>query len=302
MIDIKLLTLLKVSETGNYTRAAEQLSLTQPAVSQHIKQIEKELGVRLFVRRGGKIKPTPEGKLVIEYAERVVSLYEHLQQSLRDQRRSISRLRVGITHTSESNIVTEVLAKYAEQNENVSITIKTGTINNLYAMLKNYKIDMAIVEGGVPDPSINSIMLDTDFLVCVVSSEHPLAKKSIATLEELKRERLILRLPSSGTRNLFAANLESRGISIDEFNVTLEVDNIATIKDLVRRNYGISILARSACMDEIKKGKMVALPIENLSMVREMNILYHKSFLHVDILQDIVKIYNESVRIFKDEG
>ena len=111
MIDVKLLTLLKVHETGNYTRAAEQLSLTQPAVSQHIKQIEKELGITLFVRSGGKIRPTPEGELVIQYAERVVSLYENLQRALVDQKRSISRLRVGVTHTSESNIVTEVLAR-----------------------------------------------------------------------------------------------------------------------------------------------------------------------------------------------
>ena len=202
MIDIKLLTLLKVNETGNYTRAAEQLALTQPAVSQHIKQIEKELNITLFVRSGGKIKPTPEGKLAIQYAERVVSLYEHLQQQLKDLKRSIDRLRVGITHTSESNVVTEVLAKYAERNDNVSITIQTDTINNLYAMLKNYKIDIAIVEGGVQDDSINSIMLDTDFLVCAVSNENPLARKRIVTLEELKRERLILRLPNSGTRNL----------------------------------------------------------------------------------------------------
>ena len=283
MIDVKLLTLLKVHETGNYTRAAEQLSLTQPAVSQHIKQIEKELGISLFVRSGGKIRPTADGKLVIEYAERVVSLYENLQQALRDQQRSVDRLRVGITHTSESNVVTEVLAKYAEQNENLSITIQTDTINNLYAMLKNYKIDIAIVEGAVQDASINSIMLDTDFLVCAVSNENPLARKSIVTLDELKRERLILRLPSSGTRNLFA-------VSIDEFNVTLEVDNIATIKDLIRRNYGVSILPRSACMDELKKGKMTVLPIENLSMIREMNILYHKSFRHADILQDIAPL------------
>ena len=261
MIDVKLLTLLKVNETGNYTRAAEQLSLTQPAVSQHIKQIEKEMGISLFVRSGGKIRPTPDGKLVIEYAERVVSLYDNLRQALLDQQRSIDRLRVCITHTSESNVVTEVLAKYAEQNENVSITIQTDTINNLYAMLKNYKIDIAIVEGGVQDESINSIMLDTDFLVCTVSNENPLSKKSI---------------------------------------VTLEVDNIATIKDFIRRNYGVSILPRSACMDELKKGKMTVLPIENLSMIREMNILYHKSFRHADILQDIVKLYNDSVRFYKN--
>lgn len=302
MIDVKLLTLLKVYETGNYTRAAEQLALTQPAVSQHIKAIEKALGVTLFMRGGGKIKPTPEGMLVIQYAERVVSLYENLQQALVDQKYRIDRLRVGITHTSESNIVTEVLAKYSGMNNNVNITIQTDTISNLYAMLKNYRIDIAIVEGQLTDPSINSIMLDTDFLVCAVSIENPLARKSMITLEELKRERLILRLPNSGTRNLFAAHLESRNISIDEFNVTLEVDNIATIKDLIRRNYGVSILPRSACMDEFKKGKMQLLPIENLSMTREMNILYHHSFTHQDVLQDIVRIYNDSVRIYQSDN
>ena len=296
MIDVKLLTLLKVFETGNYTRAAEQLALTQPAVSQHIKQIEKELGITLFVRSGGKIRPTPEGELVIQYAERVVSLYENLQRALVDQKRSISRLRVGVTHTSESNIVTEVLAKYAELNDNVSITIQTDTNRNLYAMLKTYKIDIAIVEGAVTDPSINSIMLDTDYLVCAMSNENPLAKKSIITLDELKQERMILRLPGSGTRNLFRAHLASRNLSVDEFNVTLEVDNIATIKDLIRRNYGVSILPRSACMDELKKGKMTVLPIENLSMIREMNILYHHSFRHPEILQDIVRLYSMKAR------
>ena len=234
--------------------------------------------------------------LVIQYAERVVSLYENLQRALEDKRKSIDRLRVGITHTSESNIVTEVLAQYAEQFDNMKITIQTDTISNLYEMLKTYKIDIAIVEGAVADPSINSVMLDTDSLVLCVSNEHPLAKRSLVTIEELKKEKMILRLPSSGTRNLFAANLESRNLSLEDFNVTLEVDNIATIKDLVRRNYGVSILARSACMDELKKGKITVLPIENLSMIREVNILYHHSFKHAEILQDIVRIYNETAK------
>ena len=293
MVDVKLITLLKVYETGNYTRAAEKLSLTQPAVSQHIKQLEREMNAVIFDRTGGKIRPTPEGKLIIQYAERVVSLYETLQRSLVDRKRSIDHLRVGITHTSESNIVTEVLAKYAEQQENMKITIRTDTISNLYEMLRTYKLDIAVVEGGIADPSIHSVMLDTDFLVLAVSNDHPLAKKSIVTIDELRKERMILRLPSSGTRNLFEANLESRGMSLDDFNVTLEVDNIATIKDLIRRNYGVSILARSACMDELKKGKITVLPIENLSMLREVNILYHKTFQHAEILQDIVKIYKE---------
>ena len=299
MVDVKLNTLLKVYEMGSYTRAAEKLSLTQPAVSQHIKQLERELNVVIFDRSGSKIKPTPEGKLVIQYAERVVSLYGTLQQALVDRKHSIDRLRVGITHTSESNVVTEVLARYTEQYNNMKITIQTDTINNLYDMLKTYRIDIAIVEGGVTDPSINSIMLDTDCLVMAVSNDHPLAQKSMVTVEELKKERMILRLPNSGTRNLFAAHLESRNMSMDDFNVILEVDNIATIKDLVRRNYGVSILARSACMDELKKGKITVLPIENLSMIREVNILYHHTFKHTEVLQDIVRIYNEATKGLK---
>lgn len=104
---------------------------------------------------------------------------------------------------------------------------------------------------------------------------------------------MIMRLPSSATRLLFEATLESLDDSIDNFNVILEVDNIATIKDLIRKDLGVSILAKSACMNEIKKGKLTALPIENLSMVRETNIVYNKDFSHIDILKDITKIYHD---------
>lgn len=296
MVDVKLITLLKVYETGNYTRAAERLSLTQPAVSQHIKQLERELDTVIFDRTGNRIRPTPEGKLVIQYAERMVSLYETLQQSLMDRKRVIDRLRVGVTHTSESSIVSEVLAKYTEQNENIKITIQSDSLSSLHEMLKTYKIDIAIVEGSVSDPSIRSVRLDTDCLVLAVGNEHPLARKNMVTLDELRSERMILRLPNSGTRNLFAAHLESRGLSLDDFNVVLEVDSIATIKDLIRRHYGVSVLARSACLEELKKGKLTVLPIEDLSMVREVNILYHHTFKHAQMLRDIVRIYNETAK------
>ena len=165
-------------------------------------------------------------------------------------------------------------------------------------MLKNYEIDLAVVEGKIQDNSINSLLLDTDSLMLVVSNNNPLAKKSMVTLNELKKQPLILRRPSSGTRNLFVAHLESKNMSLDDFNVILEVDNIATIKDLIRRDIGVYILARSACLDELKKGKITVLPIENLSMIREINILYHNDFKHVDILENIMKEYNKVVKFY----
>lgn len=95
---------------------------------------------------------------------------------------------------------------------------------------------------------------------------------------------------------LIESTLESINDSIENFNVTIEVDNIATIKDLVRKELGVSILPKSACMDELSKGKLAALPIENLSMVRETRIVYNRDFSHFDILQEITKTYQETAK------
>ena len=95
---------------------------------------------------------------------------------------------------------------------------------------------------------------------------------------------------------LFESALESLDESIDAFDIIVEVDNIATIKDLIRKGLGVSILAKSACMDELRKGKITVLPIENLSMVRETNIIYHKTFSHPDTLQHIARVYHETAK------
>lgn len=291
MLDAKIETLITVNETKSFTKAAEQLSLTQPAVSQHIKQLESEFGIKLFYRDSGELKTTPEGEIVLKYAKRIKALHQNLQQRLLDEKNHTKRIAAGITHTAENNRMSNIFAKYCNENEGVRITIISDTINNLYNKLKNYELDLAIVEGKLSDPSLNSILLDTDCLMLAVSNSNPLANKSMVTLNELKKEKMILRLPNSGTRNLFVSHLLSNNVSIDEFNVILEVDNISTIKELVRQNFGVSILAKSVCMDDVKKGDIKILPVENLSMTREINIVYHKDFEHTAALSEIMKLY-----------
>lgn len=299
MLDARLETLLTICEKSSFTKAAEALALTQPAVSHHMKMLESELGVHLFVRARGELKLTPEGEIVAQYARRMKAMQEKMLRALADAEKQMSSIRVGITHTAESNTIAEVLAKYTASTPGMRVTIITDTIRNLYDMIDHYEIDLAIVEGKTQDPELNALLLDTDYLVCVVSNHSALAKKSMVTLADIQKERMILRLPGSGTQNLFLSHLESMGRSIEEFNVVLQVDNIATIKDLIRKDLGISILARSACMDELRKGKLTALPIENLSMVRETNILYHKDFSHPEVLQAITRLYQETARQYQ---
>ena len=172
--------------------------------------------------------------------------------------RRLTRLRVGITHTAESNLITEVLAKFGQENDGVSITITTDTIKNLYDAMEHFELDLAVVDSTVPSADLNALLLDTDCIMCVLSNNNPL------------------------------------GMSIDAFDVAMEVDNIATIKDLIRKDLGVSILARSACMDELRKGKLTALPIENLSMVRQMNLVYRKDFPHMELLYEILRLYHDT--------
>lgn len=296
MLDPKLDTLLLVAEKRNFTRAAQALSLTQPAVSHHISQLEQELGVRLFVRGNGDLMLTPEGETVLRYVRRMKALEKKMAEELQEAGRRLTQLRIGITHTAESSIVAEVLARYTNENPGISITIVTDNINNLYDMLENFELDLAVVEGRSTRPELSALMLDTDYLVCVLANTHPLSRSSMITLDEIRQEKLILRLPNSETRVRFESALAAIGESIADFQVILEVDNVATIKDLIRKNLGISILARSTCMDELRKGKLTALPIENLSMTRETNLVYHRDFAHKETLQDILALYKKQLR------
>ena len=286
MVDPKLYSLIKIVETGSYTKAAEQLSLSQPAVSQHIRQLEANLNVKIFEHSHNKFRLTPEGEIVLRYARQMIALYRNMEQTLKNERE----------HTAESSAIIEALAAYTNKYENLNLRILTNTADQLSTMLKNYELDFAFIEGKSSDPALRYMMLDTDCLVLAVAPEHSLAGQSMVTISQLMKERLILRLPNSNTRDLFEASLESQNLNINDFNITLEIDSIASIKDLVRRGFGVSVLARSACLDEQRKKKLALLTIENLSMVRETNIVYRRDYEHPELLQGIVKQYNEMQR------
>ena len=293
MLDTKIQSLIKVVETGNYTQASRALNLTQPAISQHIRALEDELGVRILERVDNRYVPTREGEIVVRYAYRMLSLDRNLKRELSGRLSGITTLNIGITHTMESNIIAEVLAKLASFNEDIKVVLTTGAQDTLVDKIQRLELDFAILDGKVTAPGLMIMTMDTDRLMLIVAPEHRLAKKETVTIDEIKKENMILRPPYSGTRDLFNASLEAVGIGIDEFHVIMEIDNIATIKDLIRHGYGVSVLARSACMDELGKGKIVALPIENLSMERQMNIVCAEEFPHKELLEEIVRIYRE---------
>lgn len=292
LIDQKLISFMKIVDTNSFTKAADALALTQPAVSQHIHNLEEELGVKLFTRNHNQLRLTANGEIVDKYARRLLAISNNLIQSLKDEKENVSSLTVGITHSVESSQIVEALAEYSNQSKGLTIKVVTDTVENLHKMIRNYELDFLIINGKLKDSKLNYMTMDTDCLVLAVSPTHRLASQNTVTLEELKKEKLILRLPTSNTISLFDQALNQNNLSVSDFDVVLEMDNIATIKDLIRQNFGVSVLSKSACMDEIRKGKLIGLPIENLSLIRDINIIYPKDYENLQTIQDIVELYN----------
>lgn len=292
LIDQKLISFMKIVDTNSFTKAADALALTQPAVSQHIHNLEEELGVRLFIRSHNQLRLTANGEIVDKYARRLLAISNNLTQSLKDEKENVSSLTVGITHSVESSQIVEALAEYSNQSKGLTIKVVTDTVENLHKMIRNYELDFLIINGKLKDSKLNYMTMDTDCLVLAVSPTHRLASQNTVTLEELKKEKLILRLPTSNTISLFDQALNQNNLSVSDFDVVLEMDNIATIKDLIRQNFGVSVLSKSTCMDEIRKGKLIGLPIENLSLIRDINIIYPKDYENLQTIQDIVELYN----------
>lgn len=291
LLDNKLESLLAVSEFKSFTTASKILNLTQPAVSQHISQLEKEFNIKIFYKTSSGLIPTKEGEILIKYARRMMVLSKEAVTKINDEKKESRLIKVGITHSLEGNLIPQVFAEMTKNSKNTTIKIYSEDIKNIYDKLNTFELDFAIVEGKVTSSKFSKTLLDTDSVMVVMSKNNPLANKSIITINDVQKEKLILRHSKSATRTLFASNLLQLGLSFDDFKTILEIDNTFTIKDLVSQNIAISVLPKSVCLKEIKDKTLVVKPIQDIQMTAEINILYNKQIVDENILKQIIETY-----------
>ena len=289
MLDIKAETLLAVHKEKNFTRAANSLNLTQPAVSNHIHLLEKEIGHPLCIRSQGEVSFTPEGEIATRYAAQLKDIYAEMRAELLERQKSPLRLKIGITRSIENNyILVHTLGQYTNINPKLNIAVVSRPIQQLYDMLDHYELDFVVAD-AVPEASPFSCRpLDTDVMVCLISCNNPLCRKEFITLEELKNERMIMWSPASPNRILFESSLNDIGESIRNFNVILELDSTTSIKQMVAKDVGVAILPRS-----IFSGakKYTGIPIKDLSMAREICLIYQKSYSHMNVVEQFYGLY-----------
>ena len=290
-MDLRLTSLLAIEREGSFLQAAKSLSLSQPSISYHIRQLEREYGIKIFNRSGNTQHLTQEGNVLLRYAQRMENMENSLRQELNDMESNVRHLTVGITPTCSEALLGRVFASYCSAHPDASIRVVTGSTEQLVERLDSYEIDFALVDGAVRAAHCEVILLDTDYLCVVMSPKHPMSKRSSMTLEELKKESLILRDGEAGTRRLFEAGLIERMDHIHNYDVRLEMDNLTSIKELVMANLGVTVMAYSACRGDIAAGRLHACTITGMHLMREISLIYEDDFTHPEILDEVRKMY-----------
>lgn len=273
-MDSRLHTFIMVAKTENYTRAAENLNLTQPAVYKQIQYLENYYGVKLFIREGRRLRLTDEGHLLREYANQIINIHEELKGKLNQKSLSEKRYRIGATMTTGGYILPKIIYDYMKLNKNVNVALTVNNTNIILKKLLDREISIALIEGPFDKTRFKYRKFMDDELVLVGPTKGILANIDNIELNELLGQKLILREKASGTREIIEGLLIGKGYSHDVLNKYMEINSINGIKTLVEEGAGLSILSKESVEREIKLGTIKIIPIEDISIVREFNFVY----------------------------
>ena len=258
-----------VSEMLNMTEAAKVLYISQPSISQVIKELEEEMKVKLFQRLGRKLYITEEGKVFQKYALRILNLYEESQKVMEDMREIRSgSLRIGASTTIGTYLLPDIIADFKQEYPKVDIELYITNTQEISEDLLKNNIDIGLVEGKVVVEELETMDLWEDELI-IISSPNKKWKKEIDR-KKLEEETFILREKGSGSRKTYEDAMGIRDKNVFVFGGT-EAIKRAVIKDL-----GVACVSKLTIGEEEKRKEIAVSRIKDLEIKRHLKLLYHK--------------------------
>lgn len=273
MLDHKALTFLKVCACMNYTQAAQELHLTQPAVSKHIHALEEHYQVKLFQYNNKKLTLTEEG----QFLYRVLSSMNHDALRLQDDIRQITnrkRIRLGATLSIGNYSMADRLCALMKNNPLLDVSVTVADTRVLMGRLDNGELDFILCEGNFKKDQYEFRLIRTAPMVFFVSADYDISH--IRKLEDLFAHTIIVREQGSGTREIFDHYLGECGYSIDDFANYHEINNPDLILKVLASGAGFSVMYEDVGLDMLEKGILKAIPLEDVHLVHEFNAIWKK--------------------------
>ncbi|MGU3377410.1 LysR substrate-binding domain-containing protein [Chryseobacterium sp. M5A1_1a] len=276
MFDYRLKVFHTVASRLSFTRASEELHISQPAVTKHIKEIEVQLETKLFDRKGTSIQLTQSGKILYEYAEKIRNIYRDLEFEINQiNQQHKGKLIIGASTTVAQYILPEILAKFNAYYKDIKIELLTGNTEAISSLLKEEKIDLGIIEGESQSSYFEYKTFKPDEIVLAAKSDHLLAHKTL-NLKDLYQLDLIFREQGSGTLEFIQNRLKEKEININDLNTVIQLGSSESIKNYLLHSDCMAFLSISTILNELKNNILTVIDIKNFSIERDFHFILPK--------------------------
>ena len=277
MHDTRLYIFKAVADRKSFSLAAQDLFLTQSAVSQYIGSLESSYGLKLFDRMHRKISLTEAGEKLYHYAVEIEHLYQEAEKAMRSLSEPVSgRLHIGASLTTGEYLLPEILAKFNRLYPSVDISMDIYNTEQIMRMVLDGQLDAGFIEGAVELPaSLEGQVCGGDELVIIAPATNDLFREC-TTLEKMLNQRWILRESSSGTRTSFEAFLHRYNHDPSTLNIGMELGSTQAIKEAVKAGLGIPPISNLAVADEIQRGEFQVLPLTEGPITRNFILLTNR--------------------------
>lgn len=267
----ELKTFITLAEVKNFTKTAEILHLSQPSVSLHIKNLEKEFQTKLFIRSPKRLRMTPTGELLYDRAKQMVALYEQTKQDILEHHHSVKgKLKIGASFTIGEYILPPLLPDFQKRYPELELEVMIGNTKEIVELVKSYQVDIGLIEGQTNEKELSVHPFMQDELVIVASKRHALAQKGEVTISELQNEAWVAREVGSGTREYFNHFIRSNGLKIQSLMI---ISSNQGIKEALIAGSALSLLSRSVVARDINHG--------HLSVLRLNYPPFHRTFSYI---------------------
>lgn len=298
MSDRRLKVFHAVAKLLSFTKAAEALHMTQPAVTFQVRQLEEYFNTRLFDRTHNKVNLTPAGKNVYEFAERIFDLYDEMENSVRELTGEISgALTIGASTTIAEYMLPTLLGQFKAKYPDINIRLKVSNSEGIVSMVEHNVIDLGVVEASVSNKNLIVEKCHDDQLVVAAPPGHELGKLNAPIKpENLKAYPFICREEGSGTREVIMEYLKDNSINETEMNFCLELGSPESLKGAVEAGMGVSILSRSTIDKELKLGTLQQIELDP-PLNRQFSFVRQRQKFRVRVMEellDFAKTYCES--------
>jgi len=269
IIDFRHLeTFCRVAALKSFSRAADDLFLTQPTVSGHILSLERSLSLRLFDRTGREIRLTKAGEMFLRYASKILTVRKDLLNALSEFSQGIrGELSLGASTIPGEYLLPRLMGDFKREHPRFTLSLKISDTKDIVQELLQGHIEFGLIGAKVDHPSLHYEKFGEDEIIIIAPSDHPLTRKRSVGFEDLLKEPWIIREEGSGTQMTVERVLRKKGKSLKDFNVAIEMGSTSSVKEGVKAKLGLAFISRRAVEEELNRNLFTSITLEGLESI-----------------------------------